>query len=89
MASIRELKKNVNNVLGDLMDAVYIVEAANGKYDSKEGSKIIDSAIATFDDLIEKINDRTVENRKKHLTAVRAELESKAQGLVEEINKLG
>ncbi len=89
MASIKELKKNVNNVLGDLIEAVYIVDAANGKHDSKEGNKIIDSAIATFDDLIEKINDRKVENRKKHLTAVRAELETKAQGLVEEINKLG
>ncbi len=89
MSSIKELKKNVNNVLGDLIEAVYIVEAANGKQDSKEGNKIIDSAIATFDDLIEKINDRKVENRKKHLTAVRAELEAKAQGLVEEINKLG
>ncbi len=89
MASIKDLKKDVNNVLGDLIEAVYIVETANGKHDSKEGSKIIDSAIETFDDLIVKINDRSVENRKKHLNAVRAELETKAKGLVEEINKLG
>ncbi|NHF61362.1 hypothetical protein FK220_018555 [Flavobacteriaceae bacterium TP-CH-4] len=89
MASIRDLKKDVNNVLGDIIEAVYIVEAANGKQDSKEGSKIIDSAIETFDDLIAKINDREVQNRKKHLQAVRAELETKAKDLVEEINKLG
>ena len=88
MASIKELKKDVNNVLGDIIEAVYIVEAANGKSDTKEGAKIVDSAIEVFDDLIVKINDRKVDNRKKHLTAVRAELEKKAEGLVEDINKL-
>jgi len=88
MASVRGLKKDVNNVLGDIIEAVYIVEAANGSGDTKEGAKIIDSAIEVFDDLIIKINDRKVENKKKHLSEVRAELEKKAQGLVAQINKL-
>ena len=89
MASIKELKKDVNNVLGDLIEAVYIVDAANGKHDSKEGAKIIDNAIETFDDLIVKINARKVEDKKKHFNAIRAELETKAGGLVEQINKMG
>ncbi|WP_396637211.1 hypothetical protein [Maribacter sp. R77961] len=88
MASVRDLKKDINYVLGDIMDAVYIVEAANGKLDSKEGSKIIDGAIETFDSLIAKVNQRDVENRKAHLKSVRAELETKAKGLVDELNKL-
>jgi DNA-binding transcriptional regulator GbsR (MarR family) len=88
MASVRDLKKDINYVLGDIMDAVYIVEAANGKQDSKEGSKIIDGAIETFDSLITKVNQRDVENRKAHLKSVRAELETKAKGLVDELNKL-
>lgn len=88
MASIRDLKKDVNNVLGDLIEAVYIVEAANGKSDTKEGAKIIDSAIDIFDDLIEKINTPKVEDKKKHFNAIRAELEKKAKGLAEQINKL-
>jgi len=88
MASVRDLKKDINYVLGDIIEAVYIVEAANGKPDSKEGSKIIDGAIATFDDLIAKVNQRDVENRKQHLKSVRAELETKAKGLVDELNKL-
>jgi len=89
MASIRDLKKDINYVLGDIIEAVYIVEAANGKQDSKEGAKIIDGAIETFDDLIAKVNQRKVENRKAHLNAVRAELEKKATGLVNDLNKLG
>jgi len=89
MASGRGLKKDINNVLGDLIDAVYIVEATNGSVVSKEGEKIIGSAIATFDDLIAKVNQRDVENRKAHLKKVRDELESSARALVEKVNKLG
>lgn len=89
MASVRGLKKDINNVLGDLIDAVYIVEATSGNEVSKEGEKIIDSAIATFDSLIAKVNQRDVENRKNHLKKVREELESSAKALVEKVNKLG
>ena len=89
MASIRDLKKDINFVLGDIIEAVYIVEAANNKEDSKEGAKIIDSAIETFDDLIAKVNDKKVDNRSAHLQKVRQELEKKATSLVEQLNKLG
>ncbi len=89
MASIRELKKDINYVLGDIIEAVSIIEVANGKQDSKEGSKIIDSAIATFDELISKVNQRKVDDKKAHLKKVRLELEKKATELVEELNKLG
>lgn len=88
MASIKELKKDINNVLGDIIEAVYVVEASNGRQDSKEGSKIIDGAIATFDELITKVNNKKVENRKAHLKTVRQELEVKATKLVEEVNAL-
>ena len=89
MANIRDLKKDINYVLGDIIEAVYIVEAANNKQDSKEGVKIIDGAIETFDDLIVKVNKRDVENRKAHLKEVRAELEKKSKSLVDQLNKLG
>ncbi len=88
MASVRNLKKDINNVFGDIMDAVYIVEASNGNEVSKEGEKIIDGAIAAFDDLIAKVNQSNVENRKAHLKKVREELETKARSLVEKVNKL-
>ncbi len=88
MANIRELKKDINYVLGDIIEAVYIVEAANDKPGSKEGSEIIDGAIATFDDLISKVNIKGLDNKKEHLKNVRKELEEKARGLVDKLNKL-
>jgi len=89
MASVRELKKNINNVMGDIIEAVYITDAANNKQDSKEGAAVIDEAIATFDDLIAKVNKKDVDNRSKHFKGVRQELEKKAAELVEKVNKLG
>ena len=89
MANIRDLKKDINYVLGDIIEAVYVVDAANNKQDSKEGLKIIDGAIATFDDLIAKVNKRDVKNRKSHLKGVREELETKSKDLVAQLNKLG
>ena len=89
MASVRELKKDVNNVLGDIIEAVYITEAANNKQDSKEGAAIIDEAIAAFDSLIAEINKKDVENRSKHFESVRKDLDNKAGALVEKVNNLG
>lgn len=88
MANIRELKKDINYVLGDIIEAVYIVEAANDKQGSKEGSEIIDGAITTFDELITKVNNKDVDNRKEYLKNVRKELEEKARALVDKLNKL-
>ncbi len=89
MANIRNLKKDINYVLGDIIEAVYIWEIASQKPNSKEGNAIIDKAIETFDSLIAKVNDNKVENRKTHLKNVRKELEDTAEKLVAKINKLG
>jgi len=88
MASIRNLKKDINFVLGDIIEAVYIVDAANGHTNSKEGSKIVDNAIEIFDALIVKVNKKDVDNRKAHLNEVRSELEVKAKDLVTQVNEL-
>ncbi|MDO1501214.1 hypothetical protein Q2T40_13825 [Winogradskyella maritima] len=88
MANKRDLKKDINYVLGDIIEAVYVWELANTQKPTKESEAIIDEAIATFDDLIAKVNDRDVDNKKAHFKAINEELETKAKGLVEKINKL-
>jgi len=89
MASIREIKKDINYVLGDIIEAVYVWEYENTDKDTKKSEAIIDEAIETFDELIAKVNDRSVENRQKHLNAVNKELEDRGRALIEKINKLG
>lgn len=88
MASIRNLKKDINNVFGGIIEGVYIVEEANGGGPSKEGTAIIDGAIEAFDELIDKVNADNVENKKAHYRGVREALETKANTLIDQLNNL-
>jgi hypothetical protein len=88
MASIKDLKKDINYVLGDIIEAVYLWEAATNNLDSKEGSALIDQAIEVFDGLIARVNDKKADNRSAHLKSVKNDLEAKATELVTSLNKL-
>ncbi|MFP4845512.1 hypothetical protein [Winogradskyella sp. PE311] len=88
MANKRDLKKDINYVLGDIIEAVYVWELTNTEKPTKESDAIIDDAISTFDELIVRVNDRGVEDKKVHFKAINADLESKGKALIERINKL-
>ncbi|TVZ55298.1 hypothetical protein OD91_0544 [Lutibacter sp. Hel_I_33_5] len=88
MASIKNLKKDINYTLGDLIEECYIWELLNPKKDTKKSEAIIDEAIETFDSLIVKLNAKGVENKKAHFKALGAELETKASAIAAKINKL-
>ncbi len=88
MSNIRNLKKDINYVLGDIIEAVYVWEYANTDKDTKKSEAIIDEAISTFDTLITKVNDKSVENKKAHFKAINTELETTGRALIEKINQL-
>jgi hypothetical protein len=88
MANVRNLKKDINYVLGDIIEAVYVWEYSNTDKDTKKSEAIIDEAIDTFDELITKVNDRSVEDKKAHFKSINQELETKGRALIEKINKL-
>ena len=88
MANVRNLKKDINYVLGDIIEAVYVWEFANPNKDAKKSEAIIDEAIGVFDELISKINDSKVDNKKAHFKAISSELETKGKALIEKINAL-
>jgi len=82
------LKKDINYVLGDIIEAAYIWELSNPDKDAKKSEKIIDEAIETFDDLIAKVNAKDIENKKKHFKSIEAQLEEKGRKLIDKINAL-
>jgi hypothetical protein len=88
MASIRILKKDINYVLGDIIEECYTWELLNPKADTKKSEAIIEEAIATFDKLVDKINLKNVDNKKNHFKKIEAELEEKAKALIGKVNKL-
>ena len=88
MANIRNLKKDINYVLGDIIEAVYSWEYLNLDKDTKKSEKIIDEAIQVFDDLILEVNQKDVKNKKAHFKNINAKLEKNGRALIEKINKL-
>jgi len=86
MASIKNLKKDINYVLGDVID--YALDVSILKNAPEKGEAIIDEAIETFDTLVSKVNNNKVEDKKAHFKAINQELEDKAKSLVEKINSL-
>lgn len=89
MGNVRDLKKDINYVLGDIIEAVYVWEYTNTSKDTKKSEAIIDEAIATFDEMIARVNERKVENKKAHFKAIQSDLETKGRALIEKINNLG
>ncbi|MGJ5642286.1 hypothetical protein [Formosa sp. S-31] len=89
MANVRDLKKDINYVLGDIIEAVYVWEYSNTDKGTEQSEAIIDDAISTFDNLIAKVNNKSVEDKKSHFKAINQELEDKGRALIERINKLG
>ena len=88
MASVRNLKKDINFVLGDFLEAVYQWELETGNQNSKQSNKLIDKALLAFDELMQKVHQKEIKNPNKHFKAIRDDLEKKATELIEDLNKL-
>jgi len=88
MASIKNLKKDINYVLGDIIEECYTWELLNPKADTKASEAIIEEAIEAFDSMIDMVHKKNVENKKAHFKSVEKELHAKADALIEKVNKL-
>ncbi|MCM4154626.1 hypothetical protein [Gramella sp. AN32] len=88
MASKRLLKRDVNYVMGDIIDAAYIHQMAHPKEDAAKSEAIVDEAIKEYDELISRINKKDVDNKKSHFKSIEKDLETKANALVEKVNAL-
>ena len=73
MSSIKSLKKEINNEIGDLIEEIYLWELSNPKGDLTKSEKLIEEAIQIFDDLMAKINSISGENLKDKFKALNEE----------------
>jgi peptidoglycan hydrolase CwlO-like protein len=86
MASIKNLKKDLNYIFSDLIEECYVWQQENA--DKKEKAEVvIDNAITSFDTLVEKINDKT-DNVKEHFKLILSELEEKVNDIKNQIDSL-
>jgi hypothetical protein len=88
MGSVKNLKKDINYVLGDIIEAVYLWEMATTGKPTQTSDALVDEAIVTFDSLIKKVNQKGVEDKKAHFKQIQKDLEDAATQLVGKINGL-
>ena len=88
MANVKNLKKDINYVLGDIIDTEFLYELTTTGKPTDASNAVIDEAIVTFDALITKVNAKKVENKKAHFKQIKVELEQAANQLVAKINAL-
>lgn len=88
MGSVKNLKKDINYVIGDIIEAVYLYEMTSTGKPTEATNAIIDEAIRTFDALVAKVNEKNVANKKAHFKQINKDLEVAANQLVEKINAL-
>ena len=76
MASIKQLKKDINNSIGSFIEDIYIWELTNPKADIKKSNLLIDESLLLFDVLIKEVNLSKVEKTKLHFNSVKDQLNS-------------
>lgn len=86
MASIKNLKKEISYVLGELIDAVTIWEVATSKEQS--ANAVIEEIITTYNLYTKKINDRPTQGQGAYFKILRKDFEKEVNDLVEKINSL-
>ena len=88
MASIKNLKKDVNFVFGDIIETVYVWQLTNPEKELSVSDAIIDEAIVAFDESMVEINAKDIDNKKVHFTALKKSIEARGMALIDKINKL-
>ncbi len=92
MANRRDIKKDINNVLGDVLEECFSEILNNPDKNEKEINAIIDEAVDLADDLIARVNNpagiKSGHSMKAHYSKISEDLEDKAIGFIEKLNAL-
>ena len=88
MPSIKNLKKEINNSIGELIENIYAFEILNPDFDLKKSEKLIDESIALFDQLIVKVNNTDNSKAKLTFRNIRQQLNIEIQKINQKLNNL-
>lgn len=88
MASVKNLKKEINYVFGDILNIVYIWEMTTAGKPTEESDAIVENIYDKFDALLVDINKKGVENKKAHFRIIRNNFEVAANEFVAKVNEL-
>ena len=73
MPSIKLLKKEINNDIGDLIEEIYLWELSNPNGDLGKSEKLVEEAVQAFNNLIVMINAVKGDNKKAQFKEIEKE----------------
>lgn len=88
MASVKNLKKEINYVLGDIINIVYVWEMTTTGKPTPESDDLVDGIYDSFDGLMARVSEKGVENKKAHFKQIRKDFEAAANQFVAKVNEL-
>ncbi|MDG2372520.1 MAG: hypothetical protein P8L83_07895 [Flavobacteriaceae bacterium] len=88
MASVKKLKKDINNTIGSFIEDIYIWEITNTKADITKSNSLIDESLLLFDQLIQEINKSKVKNTKDHFKSIKEQLNLGLDKMIKKLEKL-
>jgi len=92
MSNRRELKRNINGLLGDVIEECYDSLLDNGGKNEEEVEAIVDHAVDLADDLIAKVNGakklKTRAEIKKYFSDIKEQLSDQVIVFIEKLNAL-
>ncbi len=87
--SIKDFKKDINYVFGEVIDEVNYKQLVNPDVDEDKAAAIIEEAVTAYEDFYEKINaGRKAENKKAYYKELTQAVEKAVKELVDKINAL-
>ncbi len=89
MASIKDFKKEINYIFGEVIDEALYKKVTKPEVDDKKIEEIIDEAVQAYEDFKEKINQgRKAENKKEYYKLLHKEYEESVNALLDKIKAL-
>ena len=82
MPSIKLLKKEINNDIGDLIEEIYLWELSNPNGDLGQSEKLVEEAVQAFDNLIVMINAVKGDNKKAQFKEIEKERKKVMESLL-------
>ena len=82
MPSIKLLKKEINNDIGDIIEEIYLWELSNPNGDLGQSEKLVEEAVKAFDNLIVMINAVKGDNKKAQFKEIEKERKKVMESLL-------
>lgn len=84
--NLREIKKDIEYVLGAFIEDCSVVAAVNPKASEEKIAELMEEGIALYNELKDKVNAKTEGSKKAYFTALRKEVLEKTDALYEKLS---